>query len=133
MSVRRAVIGRRANGELGVFVSPAGVDALTASDEQLILNISSKVAQLLMLGFVNSSTTIPLGLSRVPIVFLTSYTTLNGITGYESYNGPLRPSPSAMGSYTHAASSATVNGGGDSLTLNGPTKMTFAVYNQPLS
>jgi hypothetical protein len=132
MTVRRAVVGKRANGEMGVFVSPAGIDALTASDEQLILNISSKVAQLLMLGYVGGSTTVALGLTRVPIVFLTSYSSMDGIFGYESYVGPLRPSPSAMGSYTHAASSATINGGGASMTLSGPTKMTYAVYNQVL-
>lgn len=133
MTVRRAIIGKRANGDMGVFVSPAGIDALTASDAQLILNISSKVAQLIMLGFVASSQSVVLGLTRVPIVFLTSYTTLNGITGYESFDGPLRPSPSALGSYSHPASFATVEAGGGYMNLNGPTKMTYAVYNQSLA
>ena len=54
---RRIIGGSRANGDVGLFISPPGVDAFTAADAALILNVTSKVSQLLLLGRASSSQT----------------------------------------------------------------------------
>lgn len=135
----RVVIGKRSNGDSGIFISPAGVDALTAADSALILNISRKIPQLLFLGYVTASATVALGLSVSPIVFVTSQDTIKGV-GYDSVQGPIRPSPS--GTYTYdpsgptwtltTPSSVAINSGGASMTITALVKTSYAVYNSPL-
>lgn len=122
---RRVVIGERANGNHGFFVAPPGVDALTAVDSALLLNISNKVSQLILLGSVPSSATIPLGLGQQPIVFITSYDTF-GFIGTTRL-GPLRPSPVAVG---EASSHVVINSGGASMSIVSITKVAYAVYSK---
>ena len=129
---RRVVIGKRNNGDLGVFVSPSGVDAFTASDSSLILNISSKFSQLILLGHASSSTAISLGLGSQPVVFLTtigtnSITGVNGTTTFPANAGPTRPSPVNVGA---SGSSVTINSGGASMSLNLASAATYAVYSK---
>lgn len=52
---RRIVLGPRANGDVGLFVAPPGVDAMTAPDSALVLNVTSKVSQLVLMGRAASS------------------------------------------------------------------------------
>lgn len=125
MTTRRVIIGKRSNGDNGIFVSPAGVDAFTAADSQLLLNIQSKVSQLILLGRVSSSQTVALGLNRSPVVLCTSRNTLAGVPGHSGSGGPTRPSP-LNGSFP--TSSATINGNGASMTINCSVDTVYAVY-----
>lgn len=69
---RRAFIGV-ARGVAGLYVSPPGVDAVTASTSLLLLNMSSAVAQILMTGALAfTPQTIPIGLPVAPLVFITN-------------------------------------------------------------
>ncbi|WP_316214286.1 MULTISPECIES: hypothetical protein [unclassified Bradyrhizobium] len=140
MSVRRVVIGRRADGTFGAFVSKAGFDALVTPDANLLLNISSKVSFLLQLGLVGASQVVPLGLSRSPVVMVTSENSLGGtLANYNGPGGPTRPSPLAYvipngsGGFSvglSPASSATINGNGASVTINCSVGTVYAVYSQ---
>jgi len=139
MSTRRVVIGKRADGAYGIFVSKAGFDAYTTADSNLLLNVSSKVSTLLLLGKVSSTQTIALGLSRSPIVLVTTQNSLSGLPGYSGSGGPCRPSPlmsmtpDGSGGYVvgyTTPGTATINGNGASMTVTcgGPT--VYAVYSK---
>lgn len=121
----RVIVGPRANGDIGLFVSPPGVNADTAADAALRLSITSKVSQLIMLGQVASNQTISLGLSRSPFVFVTSCNTLVGVPGHTWGDGPVRPSPLQGG-----ASAVVINSNGASMTIVCSTKTIYEVYNQ---
>ena len=131
MSTRRIVIGKRNDGTFGIFVSPSGVDAFTAADASLVLNIQSKVSQLILMGSVSSNQVISLGLSRSPVVHVTSKNTLAGVPGYSGAGGPTRPSPLAVN--VSAFSYATINGNGASVTIIAPVPTSFAVYAKPFT
>jgi hypothetical protein len=139
MSTRRVVIGKRADGTYGIFVSKAGFDANNAANGNLMLNISSKVSTLLMMGKVFSSQVIPLGLSRSPITLVTTENSLTGLPGYGGSGGPCRPSPlmsltpNGNGGYVVGSGppgTLTVNGNGASMTIScsGPT--VYAVFSK---
>lgn len=137
---RRVVIGKRANGDTGVFVSPAGVDAYTTADANLVLGISARMSQLLMLGNVASSQTVILGFGAVPHVLLTSQQTVN--LGYISFSGPVRPSPmmtstpDGSGGYTISPadpSFADIASDGSSMYVTAPRKTIYAVYNRAIA
>lgn len=121
---RRVVAGIRANGDTGLFVSPPGVDAYTASDASLVLSIGSKVSQLVLLGSVFSSQTISIGLGQQPIVLVTTYNSIN-LTGPGPRSGVIRPSPWASG---QVSASVTINSGGLSMTVSTSVQTTYAVY-----
>ena|SRR5258708_3487783 len=126
---RRIVLGPRANGDVGLFIAPPGGDAMTYPDSLLILNVTSKVSQLLLMGRVTSSQTVALGLGRSPIVFVTSQYDFAAVTGHTLGAGPLRPSPPFLASQT--PSRAAINGNGASMTIvvgNYPT--IYQVYSQ---
>lgn len=134
---RRVVIGKRSNGDTGVFVSPVGVDAYTAADSALVLGISARVSQLLMLGNVASSQTVALGFGAVPYVLLTSLQTY--VDGTVSFSGPVRPSPwptstpDGNGGYTLAAadpSYADIASDGSYMVVTAQRKTIYAVYNR---
>jgi len=126
----RVVIGPRNNGDVGVFVSPAGVNADTASDSSLMLNITSKVSQLLLAGKLTVSGTVLLGLSRSPYVFLTSQFDFTTIIGFPGGPGPIRPSP-AIGL---SASGATINSNGVSMTITtAGVPCSYLVYGIPFT
>ncbi|WP_154071154.1 hypothetical protein [Bradyrhizobium lablabi] len=99
---------------------------MTYPDSLLTLNVTSKVSQLLLMGRITSSQTIPLGLSRSPYVFITSQFDFSGVTGHTAGPGPFRPSPPPFG--TH--SSATINSNGASMTLSVAYPTTYQVYSQ---
>lgn len=141
MSIERAIIGKRsaANPVKGIFISPPGIDAKTASDDQLILNISDKINQLISMGFVTTTTTVPLGLSRSPFVFLTSRYDMSSDFGYGALTGPIRPSPYATERAVYSGGTttwypiapsvtATINGNGASMTLNATLRTDYIVY-----
>lgn len=130
MTTPRLVVGTRANGDTGVFMSPPSVNAMTAADALLLLNISTKVSQLILLGSVASSQLISLGLSSQPIVFLTQYALNNivGVNGTSTFPvGPMRPSPVNPGD---AGASVTINSGGASMTISTSGATTYAVYSK---
>jgi hypothetical protein len=126
---RRVRAGSRANGDVGLFIAPAGLDANTAPDASLILNVTSKVSQLILLGKIASSGTVALGLSRAPFVFLTSQFDWSSVIGHTLGPGPFRPSP-PLGT---GASTCTINGNGASMTFNLSFPATFQVYSQAFS
>jgi hypothetical protein len=110
---RRVRVGPRVDGNVGLFIAPPGGDAATLPDANLVLNVTSKVSQLLLLGRVSvSGSVVPLGLSRSPFVFLTSQFTFTGVAG----PGPIRPSPPFVVGAQGA--SASINGNGASMTVN---------------
>lgn len=126
---RRVILGARANGDTGLFISPPGVDAYTAADSALVLNVSSKVSQLILLGSISSSQLISLGLGQQPIVLVTSYNTVSSSSGNQS--GPSRPSPVASDQGT--SSSVVINSGGASMTISALVKTVYAVYSKAFS
>jgi hypothetical protein len=126
----RIVLGARANGDKGLFVSPPGLDAMTAADSALLLSATSKVSQLILMGRVTVfPATVPLGLSRSPLVFMVSEFNFASVIGHTLGPGPIRPSPpfAATGSST-----CTINENGASMTLQSPSNLpaTFQVYSQ---
>jgi hypothetical protein len=123
---RRIVLGPRANGDVGLFIAPPGLDAMTAGDAFLILNVTSKVSQLVLVGRIPASATIPLGLGRSPYVFITSQFDFSGVPGHTTGPGPLRPSPPPGGT----ASTATINSNGVSMTITTIYPTVYQVYNQ---
>lgn len=140
--MKRVIIGRRSNGSpnKGIFISPPGVDAETAPDASLTLNISEKINQLVMSSFVTFSQTVPLGLARSPFVFLTSRADLSQNYGYGALTGPIRPSPYGTTTTIQAgdgsflivplppSATATINGNGASMFLSVSGRVDFAVY-----
>lgn len=120
----RIVLGPRGNGDVGIFVSPPGVDAHTAADSALILNVSQKVSQLILLGSIAApGGTVTLGLGAKPFVFLTSDWNFSGVAGHTFGDGPMRPSPTLSG-----GSNATINSGGASMTISSTTRTVYAVF-----
>lgn len=129
MTVNRVVLGPRANGDIGMFVSPFGVDADTAADSALRLSITSKVSQLILLGRVAAgSHLIPLGLGRSPYVFLTSQWDFAGVTGHVLGPGPFRPSPPPVAG--SSASYVVINSNGVSMSISAAYTCVYAVYAQ---
>jgi hypothetical protein len=123
----RVVIGPRNNGDIGVFVSPPGVDADTAADSALRLSITSKVSQLILLGRVAAGTNlVALGLGRSPFVFLTSQWDFSGVAGHTLGPGPFRPSPPPSGTTSHLV----INGDGVSMTITAAYTCVYEVYGQ---
>ena len=98
--IPRVVIGQRVAGssEFGIWASPAGVNAETASPTSLILQMTNLVDQILAAGSVAGSTTVPLGLNARPIALL-SRGGLSSIVGLS--NIVVRPYP--FGFYTDNA------------------------------
>jgi hypothetical protein len=126
---KRVVIGPRANGDVGVFVSPSGVDADTAADSALRLSITSKVSQLILLGRVTAGGhTISLGLGRSPYVFLTSQWDFAGVSGHTLGPGPFRPSPPPISGA--GVSYLVINSNGASMSINAAYTCVYAVYGQ---
>jgi len=121
---RRARVGPRANGDVGLFIGPPGADAATAADAALILNVSSKVSQLILMGRAIQSVTVPLGLSRSPFVFLTSQFDWANVIGHALGPGPFRPSPLSSVS----PSTAAINNHGETMSLNLVFPATYQVY-----
>jgi hypothetical protein len=129
---RQVVVGKRNNGDLGIFVAPPGVDAFFATDQQLTLSITSKIAQLLMLGFVNGSGYVPLGFGASPYILLTGQPNMTGVPGYGSLNGPTRPSPIGIYGTTPNGSFADIVAGGAGMNVGSPVKCSYAVFNVPI-
>ncbi len=125
---RRVVIGRRANGDYGIFASPPGVDAFTAPDDQLNLSASNRVVQLLQMGVLGSSSSVYLGLSVRPIVLIFgSGNTAGELPGYPGVVGVARPAPlynTDPQAYTDIASD------GSSMFVTCATRTIYAVYNR---
>jgi hypothetical protein len=125
MTVPRIRIGDRANGDIGVFISPTGVDATTASDSQLVMGISTKISNLILLGHVSSSALVPLGLHSRPFIFLTSQYSFSGVIGHTAGPGPMRPSPPVSGG---SSASALINSSGASMSITASTSVYYIVY-----
>lgn len=124
---KRVVIGPRANGDVGVFISPPGVDADTAADSALKMSITSKVSTLLLVGRVAAgSHSIPLGLGRSPYVQITSEWNFAGIVGHVLGPGPFRPSPPPLGSNA----TCTIVSNGVSMSISAPYTLVYEVYAQ---
>jgi hypothetical protein len=140
MTTRRVVVGKRANGANGLFVSKVGFDAFNTPDANLILNITSKVSTLLLMGKVGSTATIALGLSRSPIVLVTTLNPLNSnLPGYSGSSGPARPSPfmtltpDGSGGYVIGSTppgTATINSNGASVTVTCSVTTVYAVFSK---
>lgn len=131
----RIVLGARANGDVGIFVSPPGVDADTAADASLSLNVTAKVSQLIAIGRVTTASVVPLALARSPFVFICSEYDFAAITGHTLGPGPLRPSPPNLTGPTPAT--AVINSNGVSMTVTlgsvssgGPWPTRYHVYSK---
>lgn len=125
---RRVVIGRRANGDYGIFCSPPGVDAFTAPDDQLNLSASNRTTQLLRLGVLGSSDTVYLGLSVRPIVLVFGTGNQGGeLPGYPTVSGVARPAPLYGSDYNAAADIAN---DGSSMYVICNARTIYAVYNR---
>jgi hypothetical protein len=70
--MRRIIIGRRKDGQYGLWVSAPGWDADTAPTDGLLLEMTQSVAQILMRGTVVPSVIVPLNLNTSPLVLLTA-------------------------------------------------------------
>lgn len=70
MSIPRFRLGYRGS-ESGVFVSPPGVNALTATPEQLLLHVTSATAQIAMQGVAAGPfpRIVPHVLGYAPVIF----------------------------------------------------------------
>lgn len=142
MTIPRVIIGRRSASDPtpGIYISPPGVNAESAPESALVLNISTKISQLIMQGYVTGNTTIPLGLSRSPFVFLTSRYNMSADFGYGALVGPIRPSPyttsilvpNGSGGFlilpAPPSSTATINGNGASMTISTTVRTDYVVY-----
>jgi hypothetical protein len=75
MSTRRILLGKRGDGTTGLFVAKSGFDAMTASDDDLLMNMNQFTEQMIMFGqtisIPPSGTVIPFGFTNVPFVILT--------------------------------------------------------------
>lgn len=122
---KRVIIGPRANGNVGMFVSPPGVDADTAADGSLLLNVTAKVSQLILAGHVSGSASgIVLGLSQRPFVFITSQFDFAGVPGHTTGPGPCRPSPVNL----VTSSTATINSSGATMDISSSFPVSYFVY-----
>ncbi len=129
---RRLRLGERSNGDVGLFISKPTFDAYSTSDSNLVMNVSIKKSQLILLGSIASpGGTIVLGLGQKPFIFLTSQWNFSGVIGHTLGSGPMRPSPMLGGA--SARSEAAVNSGGASMSITCSTKTTYAVYSQVFS
>lgn len=122
--IPRVIIGK-ARGTYGLFVSPSGGNVETAPDAQLLINLTQKVSQIVMIGYVGGGTTVvPLGFSRAPFVFLNTVQALSN--GLYTFAGRLSPAPyDAEGN----GSRAFINGNGASMTISAGLAANFTVYN----
>ncbi len=131
---RRFVLGKRSNGDTGVFVSRAGYDAYTAADSNLILSVNRRVSSLLLLGYATSSGTVTLGVGARPVVILSTIASVFSSTG-----GSCKPSPlffvktggSNVRSDAYARAVVASNGANMSITTS--IKVMYEVYNEAWS
>lgn len=128
---RRVVIGQRADGTFGIFVSPPGVDAYTASDPDLLLNVSSRIPSVLQVGAIYSTQSVYLGLAVRPHVYIWGTgNSLGELPGYESVRGGVtRPAPLFA---DDPASDVDIAFDGSSMTVNCTARTIYAVYNYQL-
>ncbi|WP_420132598.1 hypothetical protein [Rhodopseudomonas sp.] len=143
MSDRNIVMGVRHNADCGLFVAPPGIDAYFATDDQLRLNISSKISQLVLFGWVGGPAAIGLGFSRSPFVIITSREPMYDIVGISGLEGAIRPSPSGLkrgtdqdGGITFkpmTKATATIVDNGSWMAIQTDRPTNYAVYNQPFT
>jgi hypothetical protein len=125
---RRVVLGQRANGDYGLFVSPPGIDAYTAPDDQLNLSASNRLTQMLQIGVVTESQNVHLGLTVRPIVMLFgSGNTTGELPGYPGIVGVARPAPLFGGD---PIAYADIASDGSTMAITCSTRTIFAVYNR---
>ena len=120
--IPRVVIGQRVLGgsEFGIWASPAGVNAETASATSLILQMTNLVEQVLLAGTVSGSTVVPLNLDARPIALL-SRISGGGIVGLGSV--VVRPYP--FGFYTD---NAFMSVGAASLSISASGPCDYVVF-----
>lgn len=120
MTTPQIVIGKR-GAAYGIWATPAGIDALTATDAQCSLNMSDFVSQLIMRGSVTGlPKTVALGLPVAPVVMITTLSTFNGLTGM------IRPYPNTK-LYATKNCTATVTGT-DMVISGGATSVNYLVF-----
>ncbi len=123
--VKRVIIGKRGT-DYGLFISPPGVDADTASPDQLLVNLTLAVSQIVMIGIAPvGSNVVPLGFTRSPYVLLNTFQVLNNVS--YSFAGRVRPSPFDVEA---SGATATINSNGLSMTVNSGLGCGFTVLNQ---
>ena len=85
------ILGKRGS-EYGVFVAPPGVDASTASADQLLLHITNNTGQIIQRGLITAAlpqTVTFTAITGTAIVFLTGYiSSMPGLTGSNGYTRP---------------------------------------------
>ena len=130
---RRIVIGKRANGDLGVFVAPQGYDAYTALDSSLSLGVSTKIAGLIKIGYASSNQYVSLALGVAPVIILTGTATFPIAFQTDIY-GLTRPAP--FGRNPNTASSAyayvSISSDGSGMTVVTPYNVRYEVYNRSI-
>lgn len=126
--VARSRLGLK-DGNNGIWISPPGVDCLTAPPSALNLEITRKMSQLIGYGRFTGVGTVALGLSRVPAVFLSSRIdyTLGGVP----IDVIARPSNFDVPEKNVVVQ---INGGGVSMSIySGAANTAYAIYRQGLS
>ena len=132
MTTRKVVLGKRANGDMGLFVSKGAADALVADDSLLSISIGTKVSNLILLGRAGAGTTVHLGLANLPIVMVTSLNTLTSLPHLTSEDGPCRPSPLPITTGVTWNSGIAIYGNGADMFITGYGQVVYAVYSSRL-
>lgn len=126
------ILGRRAlnNPDVGLFIAPAGVNAETASPDQLVVNLTQAISQIVMIGSVPAgSTVVPLGFTRPPYVLLNTFQVIADGVG-STFSGRFRPSPFDVQSN---GARAIINNNGQSMTVVSGLGSSFVVLNKALA
>lgn len=130
MRVAGGIIGRRGEGEHGIFIAPPGVDPLTATAEQLLLHISSATSQVAMLGVAAPAFPryVPHALGYPPFV-LPNLISTDMVGGF----GYVRPFDNSWGPWTFSA--ITVDAGAltvEQSYIDGPVALNvyYSVFNR---
>lgn len=124
---RRGLMGRRSDGQVGIWIAPPGSDADGAPDNVLQLSISTTVEQLIMYGTVLTTAVVALNLTQAPWVLLTNIGNHPG-DGFTISNALARPFP-----YHNAGlnAQANINNQLMQISCSVPLFVNYTVYRRP--
>ncbi len=115
MTVPRLWMGRKGI-DFVCNISPQGIDASTATADQLLLSLSSSIPQIAMSGVVSGSATVPHTLGFIPFVLPNLISTKLGIGYVRPYDNGWSPWTNTLA--TPTASSVVFSQSGSALNVN---------------